>query len=168
MTEEEKIKTEEEIKAKHEKTKKKLKAVGITLISVGVVCLITGFVNMAMSVSAGNMPTLFFLLILGFPMTGVGIMLTLMGFRRELASYTMRESTPVFNEAGKEIRPGVSAIADAVKNSDDKVCPACGALNDKDSAFCKKCGAPLSKKCPDCGAELDADAAFCDKCGKKL
>ena len=153
---------------KHLKTKRILKIAGPIVLVAGLAFAITGFVNIATSMSSGSMPDMFWCFFIGFPLIAVGGTMTGWGFKREIASYAMRESAPVFNEAGEKIKPGISAIADAVKNSDVKVCSACGAENDKDSTFCKKCGAPLSKKCPYCGAELDSDAVFCDKCGKKL
>lgn len=153
---------------KHLKTKRILKIAGPIVLVAGLAFAITGFVNIATSMGSGSMPDMFWCFFIGFPLIAVGGTMTGWGFKREIASYAMRESAPVFNEAGEKIKPGISAIADAVKNSDVKVCSACGAENDKNATFCKKCGAPLSKKCPYCGAELDSDAVFCDKCGKKL
>lgn len=153
---------------KHLKTKRTLKIVGPIVMIAGLAFAITGFVDLFTSFGKGGMPSLFWCFFIGFPLIAAGGAMTAWGFQREIASYSMRENAPVFNEAGEKIRPGVSAIADAVKNSDKTVCPACGTENDENSAFCKKCGAPLSKKCPNCGADLDADAVFCDKCGKKI
>lgn len=76
------------------------------------------------------------------------------------------------------------------------VCPACGAENAEDAAFCTKCGAkleqeeepavaeddatevelsveseeeaPAAKTCPTCGAENEPDSTFCQRCGSKL
>lgn len=158
----------EEKMRKHKRVKTILKIAGLILLPAGLAFAIIGFVDIFGSMSDFEQPTKFWCFFIGFPMIAVGGMLTAMGFRREIASYTMRESAPVFNEAGKEIQPGIRSIAEAVKNTDGGTCPACGALNDKDSAFCKKCGAALTKKCPSCGADLDADAAFCDKCGTRL
>ena len=159
----------DEKEKKHRRTKLAFKITGPLLLIAGLAFAITGFVDVISTMSnMSGMPSKFWCFFVGFPLIAVGAAITSMGFRREMASYAMRESAPVFNEAGKEIQPGVRAIADAVKNSDVRVCPSCGAENDKDSAFCKKCGAPLVKKCPSCGADLDADAEFCDKCGTKL
>lgn len=159
---------EEEKQRKHKRTKNILKVLGLLLLVTGIVFIVIGMADFFSSMGNFGQPKKFWCLFIGFPAAAIGGMLTTMGFRREIASYTMRESTPVFNEAGKEIQPGVRAIANAVKNSDKTICPTCGTENDKDSAFCKKCGAPLSKKCPNCGADLDPDALFCDKCGTKL
>lgn len=159
----------DEKERKHRKIKLAFKILGPVILVAGVVFAIIGFADLASSMKEmSGMPSKFWCFFVGFPLIAVGGALTTMGFRRELASYAMRESAPVFNDAGQIIKPGVSAIADAVKNSDKTVCPSCGFENDKDSSFCKKCGTALSKKCPYCGADLDADAVFCDKCGKKL
>ena len=96
-------------------------------------------------------------------------MLTLMGFRKEVATYIKNESVPVFNEAGEEMKPGISAIAGAVKDAGKTVvCPYCGSANGADDNFCSKCGKPLSSVCPRCNAKVSADSAFCPKCGEKL
>lgn len=158
----------EEKMRKHQRIKLVLKIAGILIVVAGLVFAIIGFADFFGSVSQHERPTKFWSFFIGFPMLAVGGILAGMGFRRELASYAMRESAPVFNEAGKEIQPGIKAISEAVLSKDGIVCPSCGALNDKGSAFCKKCGTALSKKCPSCGADLDADASFCDKCGTKL
>ena len=153
---------------KHNRTKLICKITGITIFIVGVVFVIMGFADFSNAMSTSAIPEKFWCLFVGFPAIMFGGFLTTVGFHRELSEYTMRERTPVFNEAGKEIQPGVRAIAQAAKDTDDTICPACGTTNDKNSLFCKKCGVPLSKKCPVCGAVLDADAIFCNTCGKKL
>lgn len=154
---------------KHAKNKKVLKIVGIVLLLAGVCCAVTGFVDMGLSMRRMEMPRLFFLLIIGFPSIGIGGMLTLMGFRKEVATYIKNESVPVFNEASEEMKPGISAIAGAVKEAGRTVvCPNCGYANDADGNFCSKCGKPLTSACPHCGADVTADAVFCSKCGEKL
>lgn len=153
---------------KHNVIKTVLKIVGPIIAIAGLAFAITGFVDFFGAMSDFGTPTKFWCFFVGFPMIAIGLGMTAWGFRREITGYAMRESAPVFNEAGERIKPGISAIADAVKNSDAKVCPACGAENDKDATFCKKCGTSLVKKCPSCGADLDADALFCDKCGTRL
>lgn len=168
MNEEERNALSEQEKIKHARTKKIFKIVGIILLITGIAFIIAGFADFISSMTKFEAPRNFWCLFIGFPLTAFGGMLTMLGFKKEIMRYGMRESTPVFNEAGKEIQPGVSAIANAVKESDNKVCPSCGELNDNDASFCKKCGASLNKQCPYCGEKLDADAVFCDKCGKKL
>ncbi len=158
----------EKAQIKHKRVKTAFKIFGIICLAAGLAFAITGFVDLFGSLSDFGPPTKFWCLIVGFPLIAVGGGMTSFGFRKELTSYVMRESAPVFNEAGKEIQPGIKAISEAVKSPEGTVCPSCGELNDADSAFCKKCGEPLAKKCPSCGATLDADAIFCDKCGTKL
>lgn len=154
---------------KHAKNKKVLKIVGIVLLLAGVCCAVTGFVDMGLSMRRMEMPRLFFLLIIGFPSIGIGGMLTLMGFRKEVATYIKNESVPVFNEASEEMKPGISAIAGAVKDAGKTVvCPYCGSANGADDNFCRKCGKPLSSVCPRCGASVAPDSFFCPKCGERL
>lgn len=155
---------------KHAKNKKILKVIGIILLIAGVCCAVTGFVDMGLSIRRMEMPSLFFLLMIGFPCIAIGASLTLMGFRREMATYIKNESTPVFNEMNTEIKPGISAIAGAVKEgfTASVVCPECGETNTAGSNFCRKCGKPLSSVCPRCNAEVAADSSFCPECGEKL
>ncbi len=68
-------------------------------------------------------------------------------------------------------------------------CDSCGAIITSDSAFCNKCGKPITQRdysgiginkpnengtaaasgtCPSCGAPLADDAMFCEKCGTKV
>ncbi len=49
-------------------------------------------------------------------------------------------------------------------------CPKCQAENPEGSAFCRKCGQPLSSElvCPQCKHVNLADSAFCNKCGQPL
>lgn len=163
------IENKDEKAVKHARNKKILKIAGITVLTLGVCCSVAGFVNMVTSMAAMEMPRLFFLLIIGLPCIGIGLMLTLTGFRKEMATYIKNESVPVFNEASEEMKPGISAIAGAVKDAGRTVvCPNCGYANDADGNFCSKCGKPLTSACPRCGADVTADAVFCSKCGEKL
>ncbi len=157
---------------KHERTKKKLKIIGITLLAAGAAFVITGFVDFIKNISTFNQPQLFWCLIVGFPMLGFGGMVTAMGFRKEIARYVKNESVPIINEVGEEITPAVTSIAgaavNAVKGEEKIKCPECGTENANDSNFCQECGAKLKKVCPSCGEVLDNESKFCDKCGYKL
>ena len=48
------------------------------------------------------------------------------------------------------------------------VCPKCNFNNDKDSAYCGKCGEILKRKCPNCMAYIRWDLDCCPQCGFKL
>lgn len=161
---------EEEEKRRHEKTKFVLKTAGIILLIVGVILSIIGAVDFfGVMNGGGGMPTLFGCLMAGLPLSGVGFMLILVGFKKEISRYMKNESVPVINEMGQEIKPAVSAISAAVKEgaSDEIVCT-CGTVNDAGSKFCKNCGKSFVSVCPDCGKEVDADSKFCNHCGKKF
>lgn len=155
---------------KHSKTKKIFKIAGITLALIALACIITGFADFFIKIRNEEMPSLFFLLIIGFPCLGVGLALTMAGFRKEIMNYVKNESVPVINDMNREIAPGIGAIADAIKNSDTQTvtCKECGEQNPADSNFCKKCGATLKHACPDCNAPVDGDSLFCPRCGRRL
>lgn len=153
---------------KHKKTKTILKITGISLIAVSLVFIIMGFIDVfsVMSKQDMRMPKIY-LLMIGFPLFAVGMTLTINGFRREISTYVKNESVPVFNEMGKEIVPGVSAISGAVFNK-AVICPKCNEVNEAGSKFCKKCGEPLQKVCVNCGHVLDAGSEFCPQCGVRV
>lgn len=158
--------------AQHQKTKLKLRVIGVVLLAFGAVLAITGFVNFALSISDGEMPTLFWMLFLGFPLLAFGLMLLLMSLRQEITRYVKNETIPVINEAGEEIAPAVRAVAAAAREgvipTEHLTCGACGAENPAGNSYCGKCGAPLARTCPACGASVKAGDAYCGQCGKKL
>lgn len=164
--------TDKEIqKAKHEKTKKKLKIIGPCLLGAGLIFVITGLVDVIISFTSNDMtmPKMFWCLFIGFPMTAIGLMLTLVGFNREVSRYMKNEQVPVANEMGEEISPAIKAVASAVKSTEEKSrCPYCGAETEKDSKFCPECGKQLKKTCSSCGETVDGDSKYCDNCGAKL
>lgn len=155
---------------KHIKTKKKLKIIGLIVLIIGLCCTVAGFVNFGISISGGEMPKLFFLLIIGLPCAGIGGMLTAAGFRKEIMTYTAKESAPAVNIMGQSVAPGISAIAAAAKAADPSpvICPECGESNTAGSNFCKKCGKKLLSKCPKCGTSVEEGSGFCSNCGEKL
>lgn len=161
----------DELKAKHEKKKKILKIVGPCLLAVGVIFAIVGFVDFFKAFGSSSMegPKMFWCLFIGFPMIAIGLMITIIGFNREMARYMKNENVPVVNEMGKEITPAVKAVASAVKSTEQKPrCPYCGAETEKDSKFCPECGKQLKKTCSSCGETVDGDSKYCDNCGTKL
>ena len=156
---------------RHKRNKTIFKVTGIALLCVALVLIVTGMVDFFSAMGGTGYPKRFWMLMVGLPLLAVGCMLLGLGFRREMATYMKNESVPVFNEAGKEIAPGVQSIASAVREGFEEkahVCPACGEINREESKFCKKCGAPLKRVCPHCGAAIASDSRFCDKCGKKI
>lgn len=155
---------------KHQRTKRVLKIVGAVVAVCGLALAVTGLADFFSSFGSGDPPKLFWCAFVGFPMLAIGVALLLFGFRKEIARYVKNEATPIFNEAAREIRPGVSDMASAARQgfAEGVPYPQCGAANDRDAKFCKECGAPLRRVCPACGNEVSADAKFCDGCGKPL
>lgn len=66
---------------------------------------------------------------------------------------------------------------------DQALCESCGTVVSADSAFCKKCGAPMqvldfsalgiepasdAPVCKSCGAPIAEGSAFCESCGAKV
>ena len=161
-----------EAERRHNATKKVLKIVGIICIVTGCIFAAIGFIDFFGAMGNG-MPTKFWCLFIGLPLTAIGIMITMFAFKREISRYVKNESVPVINETGREISPAIRDIASAVKDGlDDKtvngVRCSCVEINAPDSKFCKKCGKSLVKQCPSCGEEIPSDSTFCNYCGTKL
>ena len=152
---------------KHERTKFILKIIGPIVIAAGLACTATGFADMIISTNEGDMPQLFWLMIIGLPALGVGMMITITAFRREITRYMKNEAVPVINETGTEIAPAISAVAGAALTDNENTCPHCGQPNDDGAKFCRHCGKAIRVTCPHCGRNVRA-GAFCDKCGAKL
>lgn len=153
---------------KHEQAKKRIKIIAFFCLFIGLVLTIIGFVDFFTSVANNTMPSLFFMLFIGFPLLGIGISLLAFGFRKEIMRYNKNESVPIINEASDEISPTINNIAKAFKNTSNVTCPFCHEANDKDSKFCKNCGHSLINICPNCQNEVDSNAIYCNHCGKKL
>ncbi len=164
--------TQTDSERKHNQTKRKLTIIGISVLTVGFIFTVIGFISFFSSFKSGKLPSLFWCCFIGLPMFAVGLGITSFAFKREIGRYLKNESVPVINEAGKEISPAVQDISSAIKEgiSDDNefCCPSCGKFNKKGSRFCKNCGKSFMKVCPFCGQEIDFDSSFCNYCGKKL
>lgn len=162
---------DEKNREQHEKTKKILKIVGVSLLVVGVIFAAVGFIDFFSAFGSNGMPTKFWCLFIGLPLLGIGGGITLFAYKREISRYVKNESVPVANEASEDLSPAVRNIASAVKeglSSDDGVRCACGEFNAAGSKFCKKCGKSLASVCPVCGERIEPESAFCNHCGAKL
>ena len=98
-------------KNNHESVKKKLKIIGFSLLAVGGVLTVIGFISFFSSMGSFGPPKFFWCAFLGLPLLGFGAMITSMAFRRELSKYAKDEMMPVVKEAGKEIAPTVQDLA---------------------------------------------------------
>lgn len=90
---------------KHEQTKRKLKIIGISILSIGLIFTIIGFISFFSSFGSGDMPSLFWCSFIGLPMFAVGLSITSLAFKREISRYVKNESVPIINEAGREVSP---------------------------------------------------------------
>ena len=154
-------------KEKHLRAKLTLKVVGIILLTAGLGFIIVGITDFVSTFGKPDMPKHFWCLFVGFPLFAIGIVITLLGFKKEITTYIKNESVPVINEIGQEIKPAVSAISNAVKDGmEEKVICECGTQNEQGSKFCSNCGKSLIVLCPNCGAKINSNNKFCNNCGK--
>ncbi len=137
-----------------------IRIVGGVLLLLGVVLTVVGAVDFFSAFGKREIPKLFWLMMLGLPLIGIGAGFSFFGFSGAIQSYAAKESVPA-------VKPLVSAASDALQNKAIS-CPHCQTENDGDDKFCKACGKPLVKICDACGKPQDADAKFCGDCGKEL
>lgn len=154
----------------HELKKKQIKKIGKVLLIIGIILDAIGFISFFSSFLGGGFPFLFFCSFIGLPITGVGLMLTLVGYKRETMKYMKDESMPVYKESYHDLKPELVDFVSTLKGENKVIiCPRCKQENDDDHKFCKFCGEPLTdKRCPYCNAILDGDASFCTSCGKRI
>ena len=156
---------------KHEIIKKRLKLFGLILVIIGSILTIIGFVDFFASFASFDAPKLFWCSFIGLPIFGVGMMLLLSGYHKEIQRYVKNETVPIINETSEEVAPAVSNIARAVNsglNSHNTLRCICGEINEEGNRFCTRCGKSLYVICPSCGEEVRNDNTFCGKCGTKL
>ena len=138
----------------YESKKRILKIVGICLIVLGVVFIIVGAVGLDRDPASG----MFAFMPVGIMTLGIGVMLIMLAYRREIAAHQAKIYAPVLKDLKQEVMPDNHVL----------ICPDCGTGNEIDSKFCKECGKPLRKTCPYCNAEVGCDSKFCNKCGRSL
>lgn len=141
---------------------------GAVFLITGLVFVVVGFVDFFGAFGGNDMPTKFWMFFVGLPCLFIGITSILMGVRGNIARYIKNESVPIINEFSRDIKPAIRNFTRTIKGEDDIVCTSCGASNDHDSAFCKKCAKPMLKTCRQCGTTGDPDSVFCKGCGKPL
>ena len=155
----------------HQKTKKTLKIIGISLIIFGGVMTAIGLIDFFSSFNSFDMPTKFWCAFVGLPCIGIGSSVTSVAYKQEISRYMKNEGVPVVNEASEELSPAIRSVTTAIKeslNGNDGVVCSCGNRNDKGDKFCSACGKPLQTVCPACGEKAEADDNFCPNCGEKL
>ena len=197
----------------HAAKRRFLRVLGPLLILVGLICLVSGFKSTFVdgpsrfmareSPFPGQSPGFdgmlfrqkssspfgrFWLMFVGMPLLGIGVIVTVLGYKGAVARYAAGELAPVakdtVNYMANGTRDSVRTIASAIgeglrgsaagADSDSQVtvvrCHKCNAENDSGAKFCSQCGAALqkSKACLSCNELNDPDARFCDNCGKGL
>ena len=158
------------MKQNHENKKKLLRKIGLILIIIGGLLTIIGLISFFSSFNGGGFPTLFPLAMGGIPCLGIGLMLLLIGYNREISTYFKDEGIPVIKEGYQDLRPEVEDVVSIIKGEqNEKVCSYCNTKNNYNSSYCKNCGKPIgSIVCPKCGKKIDIDSRFCSHCGHEI
>lgn len=78
----------------------------------------------------------------------------------------------IFDRIEKFIMMGGKSItktfSGAKKNSNNLLCPSCGAENENGTKYCCGCGKALFNNCPTCGASVGLGKKFCPECGGSM
>ena len=163
--------TEEE-KEKHAIKKIILKVSGFTVLTTGLILIIIGIIDFFGAFNGDDMPKMFWMLIIGIPLSAIGVALLMMGFRKEILTYVKNESVSTYNEFGEEISPAIRSISKAAnegnKKDQESIMCSCGEENKAEDKFCKNCGRELYKICSKCGEQVELDCNYCPKCGQKI
>jgi predicted RNA-binding Zn-ribbon protein involved in translation (DUF1610 family) len=62
----------------------------------------------------------------------------------------------------------VGVIVYIMYKQTNRVCYKCGALQNKDSIFCGRCGAQINERCDECNSIVGKNQYYCNNCGNKL
>jgi hypothetical protein len=164
----------------HRKIQGVLRTFGPFLVVLGLILSAIGLFSFFSSFGTFEFPRYFWCVLVGFPLMGVGLSLSRVGYLGEILRYMSREVAPVsketFNDLAEGTRPGVETIARAVgeglragRREEAKTCPRCQSANDPSARFCNQCGSPLGESlCPGCGHPSAPGARFCGQCGRSL
>lgn len=168
----------DQINPGHRKVRLVLRVLGPAIALAGLACLVVGMIDFF---TADGMPKLFWLNFVGLPLLFVGLGLSSHGYMGAIARYQAQEIAPVavdtINHSGSATRPGISAIAGAIREGlsgdgwhDERRCCACSAHITSDARFCSQCGSEVKtvRVCESCGRQSGTDARFCSGCGQSL
>lgn len=127
-----------------------LRVAGAVMV-VGAVALIVTAGLEFFSLQGFDEPHKFWMLMVGIPCLGVGIMLLQAGFAGAGARYAAGEYAPVLKDAAGYLSDGKGVLgvgADSRPSGPDAAtgpyCRSCGTRNDADARFCDSCGASLA------------------------
>lgn len=168
----------EQINPGHKRIRLVLRVLGPALLVIGILLLISGLrTSFGGRGPSGQIWQVF----VGLPLIPIGIVMTGAGFAGVIARYQAQEIAPVavdtINHSGSAARPGISAIAGAIRDGlrgegwhDERRCCACSAHITSDARFCSQCGSEVKtvRVCESCGLHSGTDARFCSGCGQSL
>lgn len=167
-----------EIDQNHSKKRNTLRYIGVPVLIIGVLLVIIGFTQFISPNSEFGEG--FGKFALGLPFIFIGSVLTGYGYMGSVVRYQAGEMAPVAKDTVNYMVDGTKESIKTVAQSIHEgihgdqganvICSSCSTMNDKDSKFCKNCGANLIKEkvCSSCGNANDLDAKYCDNCGSRL
>ena len=142
---------------RHTQTRGVLRILGPTILVIGIVLAITGFVSFFQSMGTHGPPKYFWCTFLGLPLLAIGAGMTKIAFLGAIYRYAASETVPVANDA-------IGDLADGTEGSVRKIARAVGdGLRDE-----RRQDTDGDVKCKSCGEGNDADARFCSGCGQSL
>ncbi len=120
-----------------------IKIVGVILLLCGLALIVWGTVDFIKALQRRDFPSLFWLIMLGFILLGIGGGFTMSGFRKEIQNAVAKHQAAVLNETVKNLTfESTPPLNLPSEETTDNVCT-CGTRNDKNAKFCDQCGKKL-------------------------
>jgi hypothetical protein len=144
---------ESKIDPKHAATRTFLRVAGPALVVIGLLFMVVGIADFFMAFNSFDPPRYFWCVFVGIPLLGVGSAMCQYGYMGAWLRYVSAAAAPVgkdtFNYLAGGTRESVKDVAQAVGEglasaNDGARCPNCRQRNDRDSRFCKHCGAAMT------------------------
>ena len=115
------------------------KLLGVLFVLSGITLAVFGFIDFFTALADGSAPSLFLCSFFGILILGIGVILSIIGFSKEVSLSITKESI------SSAFATSVHTVSHTETDTqsiglNEKLCPSCGAQNDLDSKFCKLCG----------------------------
>ncbi len=122
-----------------------LRVGGAVALVVGLALVVAGGLDFFGSMNGPQMPTKFWMFMVGLPVLAVGGFLLQAGFAGVGARYAAGEYAPVVKDAASYLTAGRGVVgAGRTAPESGPYCRSCGTRNDAEARFCDGCGAPMA------------------------
>ena len=125
-----------------------LRVAGVVTVCGALLMVVVGGVELV-TLEGFEEPHRFWMLLVGIPLLGVGLMMLQAGFAGAGARYLSGEYSPVAKDTATYLTGGKGLLNlgvddDARQPAQGPYCRSCGTRNDADARFCDSCGTSLA------------------------